>query len=87
LDEAYIEYVPDGLKLDVKVYMNPFLYIFTRSNNAIRVNSGVVEALTDNQLLFLMAHEIAHLKNKDYGLLPFSKKEAFYLIVNNCSSK
>lgn len=58
--------VPDDLKLDVKVYMNPFLYIFTRSNNAIRVNSGIIEALTDEQLLFLMAHEIAHLKYKDY---------------------
>ena len=58
--------VADGLKLDVKVYMNPFLYIFTRSNNAIRVNSGIIEALTDEQLLFLMAHEVAHLKYKDY---------------------
>ena len=58
--------VPDDIKLDVKVYMNPYLYIFTRSNGAIRVNSGIIEALSDDQLLFLMAHEIAHIKNKDY---------------------
>jgi len=58
--------IPKDLELDVKVYVNPFLYIFTRSNNAIRVNSGIIEALNDNEVLFLMAHEIAHLKNKDY---------------------
>ena len=58
--------IPKDLKLDVKVYVNPFLYIFTRSNNAIRVNSGIIEALNDDEILFLMAHEIAHLKNKDY---------------------
>jgi len=58
--------IPEELDLDVKVYLNPFLYIFTRANNAIRVNSGIIEALTDDQILFLMAHEIAHLKNKDH---------------------
>lgn len=58
--------IPKDLKLDVKVYMNPMLYILTFPNGAIRVNSGVIEALNDNELLFLMAHEIAHLKNKDY---------------------
>ena len=54
------------VKLDVKVYMNPFLYIFSKSNGAIRVNSGVIELLDDNQLLFLMAHEVAHIANKDH---------------------
>ena len=54
------------VNLDVKVYMNPFLYIFSKSNGAIRVNSGVIELLDDNQLLFLMAHEIAHIANKDH---------------------
>ena len=58
--------IPDDLDLDVKVYMSPFLYIFTMANGAIRVNSGIIEALNDDEVLFLMAHEIAHLKNKDY---------------------
>jgi hypothetical protein len=74
IDQYYIDLqkvikkidLPDDIKLDVKVYMNPFLYIFTRSNGSIRVNSGIIEALNDDQLLFLMAHEIAHIKNKDY---------------------
>ncbi len=74
IDQYYIDLqkvmkkidIPKDLKLDVKVYMNPMLYILTFPNGAIRVNSGVIEALNDNELLFLMAHEIAHLKNKDY---------------------
>ncbi len=76
IDQYYIDLqkimkkipLPDDLEveLDVKVYMNPFLYIFSKSNGAIRVNSGVIELLDDNQLLFLMAHEIAHIANKDH---------------------
>jgi len=73
--------VPDDLKLDVKVYMNPFLYIFTRSNNAIRVNSGIIEALNDKQILFLMAHEVAHLKNKDYKG-SYRKAHAMFALEN-----
>ena len=73
--------VPADLKLDVKVYMNPFLYIFTRSNNSIRVNSGLIENLDDNQILFLMAHEIAHLKNKDYKG-SYRKAHAMFALEN-----
>jgi putative metalloprotease len=58
--------IPKDLKLDVKVYLSPFLYIFSWSNGVIRVNSGIIEALDDNELLFLMAHEVAHIENKDY---------------------
>lgn len=58
--------LPKDLKLDVKVYWSPYLYIFTRSNGAIRVNHGVIEKLDDNELLFVMAHEIAHLISGDY---------------------
>ena len=58
--------LPEGVKLDVKVYWSPYLYIFSRSNGAIRVNHGVIEKLDDNELLFIMAHEVGHLLNEDY---------------------
>lgn len=58
--------LPSGVKLDVKVYWSPYLYIFSRSNGAIRVNHGVIEKLNDDELLFVMAHEVAHLLNDDY---------------------
>ena len=73
--------IPDDLDLDVKVYMSPFLYIFTLPNGAIRVNSGIIEALNDDEILFLMAHEIAHLKYKDYKG-SYRKAHAMFALEN-----
>jgi len=58
--------LPNGLKLDVQVYWSPYLYVFTLANGAIRVNHGVIEKLSDDELLFVMAHEVAHLISGDY---------------------
>jgi len=58
--------LPKGTKLDIKVYWSPYLYIFTLPNGAIRVNHGIIEKLNDDELLFVMAHEVAHLINDDY---------------------
>ncbi|MCK5855167.1 MAG: M48 family metalloprotease [Sulfurovaceae bacterium] len=73
--------IPTDLKLDVKVYMSPFLYIFTMPNGAIRVNSGIIEALDDNEVLFLMAHEIGHLKEKDHKA-SYRKAHAMFALEN-----
>jgi len=73
--------VPKDLKLDVKVYLNPFLYIFTLPNGAIRVNSGILEALNDDEILFLMAHEISHLIDKDYKG-SYRKAHAMFALEN-----
>ena len=89
IDQYYIDLlkvmkkidVPDDLKLDIKVYLNPFLYIFTMPNGAIRVNSGIVEKFNDDELLFLMAHEIAHLKEKDYKS-SYRKAHAMFALEN-----
>lgn len=89
IDQYYIDLqkimkkidIPSDLKLDVKVYLNPFLYIFTTPNGSIRVNSGMMEALNDNEMLFLMAHEIAHLKNKDYKA-SYRKAHAMFALEN-----
>jgi putative metalloprotease len=89
IDQYYIDLlkvmkkidIPDDLKLDVKVYLNPFLYIFTMSNGAIRVNSGIIEKFNDDELLFLMAHEIAHLKEKDHKG-SYRKAHAMFALEN-----
>lgn len=89
IDQYYIDLqkimkkidIPDDLHLDVKVYLNPMLYIFTTPNGSIRVNSGIIEALNDNEILFLMAHEIAHLKNKDYKN-SYRKAHAMFALEN-----
>ncbi len=69
--------LPEGVKLDVKVYWSPFLYIFSRSNGAIRVNHGVIEQLNDNELLFVMAHEVGHLLHEDFKK-SYRKEHAMY---------
>ena len=75
--------LPDDLdvNLDVKVYLNPFLYIFTKSNGSIRVNSGIIELLSDDEILFLMAHEVAHLKNGDHKG-SYRKAHSMYALEN-----
>ncbi len=69
--------LPAGMKLDVKVYWSPFLYIFSRSNGSIRVNHGVIEKLNDNELLFIMAHEVGHLIHEDFKK-SYRKEHAMY---------
>ena len=69
--------LPDGIKLDVKVYWSPFLYIFSRSNGSIRVNHGIIEQLDDNELLFVMAHEVGHLLHEDFKK-SYRKEHAMY---------
>jgi len=91
IDQYYIDLqkimkripLPDDLdvKLDVKVYLNPFLYIISKSNGAIRVNSGIIELLEDDEILFLMAHEIAHIANKDHKG-SYRKAHSMYALEN-----
>jgi len=69
--------IPVGVKLDVKVYWSPFLYIFSRSNGAIRVNHGIIEQLNDDELLFVMAHEVGHLLHEDFKK-SYRKEHAMY---------
>ena len=69
--------LPADVKLDVKVYWSPFLYIFSRSNGSIRVNHGIIEQLDDNELLFVMAHEVGHLLHEDYKK-SYRKEHAMY---------
>jgi len=69
--------LPEGVELDVKVYWSPYLYIFSRSNGAIRVNHGIIEKLNDNELLFVMAHEVGHILHEDFKK-SYRKEHAMY---------
>lgn len=69
--------LPTGVKLDVKVYWSPYLYIFSRSNGSIRVNHGIIEKLDDHELLFVMAHEVGHLLHEDFKK-SYRKEHAMY---------
>ena len=55
----------DGLSLNYKVYENPEINILSAANGCIRVYSGMMDALTDDELLAVIAVQIGHIANKD----------------------
>ena len=55
----------DGLSLNYKVYENPEINILSCANGCIRVYSGLMDALTDDELVAVIANQIGHIANKD----------------------
>ena len=55
----------DGLSLNYKVYENPEANILACANGCIRVYSGMMDILTDDELLAVIANQIGHIANKD----------------------
>lgn len=55
----------DGLELNYKVYESPEANILACANGCIRVYSGLMDVLTDNELAAVIATQIGHIVNKD----------------------
>jgi putative metalloprotease len=53
----------DGLKLNYKVYLSPEVNAFSLADGTVRVYSGLMDKMTDDELLFVIGHEIGHVKN------------------------
>ncbi len=53
----------NGTTLDYKVYLNPEVNAFALPNGSIRVYSGLMDKMTDPELLFVIGHEIGHVMN------------------------
>ena len=52
----------DGLKLNFNVYLNPEVNAFAMADGTVRVYSGLMDKMNDNELRFVIGHEIAHVK-------------------------
>lgn len=52
----------DGLKLDFKVYLSPEINAFALANGSVRVYSGLMDRMKDDELLSVIGHEIGHIK-------------------------
>ena len=52
----------DGLKLNFKVYMANDVNAFALPDGSIRVYSGLMDLMTDDEVLFVIGHEIGHVK-------------------------
>ncbi len=55
----------DGLTLTYKVYMNEEANIIALADGNIRIYSGMMDLLTDDELLAVIANQIGHIANKD----------------------
>ena len=52
----------DGLALNYKVYLSDNVNAFAMADGTIRVYSGLMKSMSDHELLFVIGHEIGHVK-------------------------
>jgi metalloprotease len=52
----------DGMKLDYKVYMSDTVNAFAMADGTVRVYSGLMDLMNDDELRFVLGHEIGHVK-------------------------
>lgn len=55
----------DGLALNYKVYKVKDINAFACADGSVRVFSSLMDIMTDDELLAVIGHEIAHVKNED----------------------
>lgn len=52
----------DGLALDIKAYMVTDVNAFAMGNGVIRVFAGLMDQFTDDEIRYVIGHEIGHVK-------------------------
>ena len=52
----------DGLNLNFKAYLADDVNAFATPDGSVRVFSGLMDLMTDDELLFVIGHEIGHVK-------------------------
>lgn len=55
----------DGLCDNYKVYQSNTINAFASGDGSVRVYSGLMDAMDDDELFAVIGHELGHLKNKD----------------------
>jgi putative metalloprotease len=55
----------NGLVLNYKVYLTKDVNAFATADGSVRVFSGLMDIMDDNQLLAVIGHEIGHVANHD----------------------
>jgi len=56
--------IPEGLDLNYKVYLVDEVNAFAMADGTVRVYSGLMDLMNDEELLFVMGHEIGHVKHE-----------------------
>lgn len=52
----------DGLRLDIKAYLVKDINAFAMANGTIRIFAGLMEKFTDDEVRYVIGHEIGHVK-------------------------
>ena len=55
----------DNLKLNYKVYQSNTINAFASGDGSVRVYSGLMDVMNDDELFAVVGHELGHLINKD----------------------
>lgn len=55
----------DGLTLNYKVYLTQDVNANASPDGSVRVYSGLMDIMSDDELFFVLGHEIGHVKNGD----------------------
>ncbi|WDF69584.1 M48 family metallopeptidase [Sphingobacterium oryzagri] len=55
----------DGLNLNYKVYLVRDVNAFACADGSVRVCAGLMQTMSDNEVLGVIGHEIGHVKNAD----------------------
>jgi putative metalloprotease len=53
----------DGLDLDFKVYQTKDINAFAMANGTIRIYSGLMDQFTDDEIRYVIGHEIGHVQS------------------------
>ncbi|MGH2665726.1 M48 family metallopeptidase [Flavobacterium sp.] len=79
----------NGLKLNYKVYLTKDVNAFATADGSVRVFSGLMDIMDDNELLAVIGHEIGHVANHDSrdAIKAAYKKEAVLDAVASQSDK
>jgi len=54
----------DGMRLNYKVYLKNEINAFAMADGTVRVYSGLMNKMSDKELLFVIGHEIGHVHHK-----------------------
>ncbi len=66
LDKIFSKHKADnGLALNYKVYLVKDVNAFATADGSVRVFSGLMDIMDDNELLAVIGHEIGHIANND----------------------
>ena len=90
LDRIFGKHKSDnGLSLNYKVYLTKDVNAFATADGSVRVFSGLMDIMDDNQLLAVIGHEIGHIANHDSrdGMKAAYKKAAVIGLASSQSDK